>query len=315
MRRYAVLGTGAIGGYYGARLAAAGHDVHFLGRADVAHLRAHGLRVQSVDGDIELPDVSAHAEPGTVPAVDVVLVALKTTANGALPELLPPLLGTDTTVVLLQNGLGVEDAVAPLVGERALLGGLCFVAASRVGPGHVEHLGQGTITLGQHGTIGVTPAVDAVAADFEAAGIPMQREPDLAAGRWRKLVWNVPFNGLSVVLGALPGELLADPDAAALVQAFMVEVQQGAAACGRPIPDAFLQQMLDLTAGIPHHRTSMYLDHQAGRPLEVEAMFAAPVAAAATQGVDLPRLAVLRDQVRFLDPARRPPGPPPPRSE
>jgi 2-dehydropantoate 2-reductase len=133
----------------------------------------------------------------------------------------------------------------------------------------------------------------------------MQREPDLVAGRWRKLVWNVPFNGLSVVLGALPGELLADPDGAALVRALMVEVQQGAAACDREIPDDFLQLMLELTVGIPHHRTSMYLDHQAGRPLEVEAMFANPVAAAAARGVELPRLATLRDQVRFLDPARR----------
>ena len=304
-RRYAVFGAGAIGALYGARLAAAGHEVHFVLRSALDHVRAHGLRVESVYGDVFLARPSVHADPSTVPAVDVVLVGLKTTHDAALAELLPALAGPGTVVVVLQNGLGVEARAASLVPGATVLGGLCFTCSNQVGPGHVRHLDYGAITLGEHrpdgDAAGLTPAVAAVTADLEAAGVEMHPTDDLGAARWRKLVWNVPFNGLSVVLDAGTDELVGHPDTEALVGVIMDEVIAAAAAVGHPIPASTRDELLDMTRRMRPYATSMKLDADAGRPLEVEAIHAAPAAAARHAGCPMPSVEVLRDQLRFLD--------------
>jgi 2-dehydropantoate 2-reductase len=299
------VGAGAVGGLYGARLAAAGHDVHFLVRSSADQLRREGLHVRSVDGDIDLPAPSIADDPGAVPAVDVVLVALKTTANDALPAILPHLVGPGTVVVMLQNGLGVEALAAACVPGTVVLGGLCFVCSSLVAPGRIEHVDYGAVTLGEHradgAAAGVTPAVEAVAADLAAAGVTVQAQPDLVAARWKKLVWNVPYNGLSVVLGAGTDELMADPDARALVRTLMEEVQQGARSQGREVPDAFVDQMLADTEAMTPYRTSMALDFDHRRPLELGAIYRAPIAQAAAAGVALPVTAALCEQLAMLD--------------
>ena len=304
-RRYAVLGAGAIGGLYGARLAAAGHEVHFVLRSDLDHVRRHGLRVESVYGDVLLERPHVHADPTTVPEVDVVLVGLKTTHDAALAELLPGLVRPGTVVVVLQNGLGVEARAAAVAPEAVVLGGMCFTCSNRVGPGHVRHLDYGAITLAAHrpdgAAAGITPELGAVAADLRAAAVEIVEAEDLGAARWRKLVWNVPFNGLSVVLDAATDDLVRHPDTAALAARIMDEVIAGAAAVGHPLPAATRDEMLDLTRRMRPYATSMKLDADAGRPLEVEAIHAAPAAAARTAGVPLPSVEVLRDQLRFID--------------
>jgi len=147
---YAVIGTGAVGGLYGARLQQAGAEVHFLLRSDFDHVQAHGLRVESVYGDVDLPQVNVYQHAGDMPPCDVVLVALKTTQNHLLPELLLSVVGEDTLVVMLQNGLGIEDEAAAIVGPERIFGGLCFVCSNKVGPGHICHLDYGHITLAQY---------------------------------------------------------------------------------------------------------------------------------------------------------------------
>jgi 2-dehydropantoate 2-reductase len=307
-RRYAVIGVGAIGGYYGARLAAAGHELHVVARSDADHLRRHGLRVESVDGDIDLPagSFAVHTDPATVPAVDVALLAVKTTVGpDAAARLVAPLARPGTTLVALQNGLGVEEPLAAVAGGNPVLGGMCFVCSNKVGPGHVRHLDFGTVMVGEHRgdhrPAGVTPAVEAVAADLERAGVAARRLGDLADGRWRKLVWNVPCNGLSVVLDAGTDELMADERTYALVRDLMFEVLTGAEACGHPIPRSFVHEMLAATAAMKPYETSMKLDADAGRPLEIDAIYTAPLTLAAQAGVALPRMAMLAQQLRFLD--------------
>ena len=308
-RRYAVLGTGAVGGFYGARLAAAGQPVHFVGLSDFDHSRRHGLLVESPLGDVRLPRPSVHRDTNDLPECDVVLVAVKTTENAALPELLGPLLGEGTVVVLLQNGLGNEEDLPPHLGDRPLIGGLCFLCSNKVGPGHVRHLDYGLVTLAQHAgggrPAGVTQAVRQVGADLERAGVPVKAEDDLVLARWRKLVWNVPFNGLSVLLDALPQELLAHPRSRVLVQELMTEVQAGAAACGRDIPDSFLQKMVDHTEAMKPYLTSMKLDYDRAAALEIEFILARPARAAREAGVTLPRVEALHDQLAFLDARNR----------
>ncbi len=221
MRRYALVGAGAVGGLYAGRLAAAGHELHVLARSDAAHLRAHGLIVESPGGDLHVHPV-VHTDPTTIPPVDVVIVGLKTTSNDALRGLLGPLAGPGTTVVVLQNGLGVEADAAAAAPGATVLGGLCFVCAAKEGPGHVRHLDYGGVTLAQHSAdgsaAGITRELQAVADDMSASGSDITTDPDLVAARWRKLVWNVPYNGLTVVLDAGTEELMADPSARALVR-------------------------------------------------------------------------------------------------
>ncbi|MEO7555611.1 MAG: putative 2-dehydropantoate 2-reductase [Acidimicrobiales bacterium] len=312
-RRYALIGAGAVGGLYGGRLAAAGHELHVLARSDAEHLRRHGLRIESPGADDFIVHPVVHTDPATIPDVDVVLIGLKTTANGDLPALLGPVARPGVTVVVLQNGLGVEEVAAAAAPGATVLGAMCFVCASRPGPGHVRLLDYGTITLAEHTPggepAGVTDAMSAVAGDLERSGTDVMRMPDLVGARWRKLVWNIPFNGLTVVLDAGTDELMADPDARALVVTLMAEVEAAAEATGHALPDGFVDEMLAYTEAMVAYSPSMKSDYDAGRPLELEAIYANPIRAACAAGCDVPRIEALHRQLAFLD--RRPRRPPP----
>jgi 2-dehydropantoate 2-reductase len=303
-RSYAVIGTGAIGGYYGARLAAAGHDVHFVARSDLAHLQTHGLVVESPDGDIELTDMLAHGSAATVPRVDAVIVAVKTTDTEGVIDTVKELAGNGTVVIAMQNGLGVEAVLADAVPDSTVLGAMCFICSNKAGPGHVRHLDFGRVTVGEFGASGETDEVTALVDDLAGAGIAASGLDDLTLGRWKKLVWNIPYNGLSVVLDAGTDELMADRHTRALVEALMREVVAGAAACGREIPDSFVEQMLDDTERMIPYATSMKLDYDAGRPLELRAIYGVPLERARAAGGEMVRVQALYEQLRFLDTRR-----------
>lgn len=303
---YSVLGTGAIGGYYGGRLQQSGAEVHFLLRSDYNHVRQHGLTIESADGDFVLSRVNAYQNVADMPPSDVVLLALKTTHNHQLSQLLPQLLKDDGLVLVLQNGLGVEDEVADLVGAERVLGGLCFICANKVGPGHIRHLDYGRITLGEfradYQPGGITPRLQALAEDLESAQIPVAATADLIEARWKKLVWNIPYNGLSVVLNARTDALMQNADSRRLVETLMQEVLTGAKAVHqRAIPSQFVADMMQTTDQMTPYNTSMKVDYDAGRPMEVEAIFGSPLQQAQAAGLALPQLAMLTQQLRFLN--------------
>ncbi len=302
---YAIIGAGALGGFYGARLQRAGCDVHFLLHSDYEHVRKHGLICESKDGDFTLPRVNAYCDARDMPRCDVVCVCLKTTQNHLLPELLPPLAQGDAAVFVMQNGLGIEDEVAKIVGPQRVMGGLCFLCSNKIGPGHIRHLDYGDVRIGEYsadGTpIGVTNRMRQIAADFERAGISTELSPDLLLARWEKLVWNIPYNGLSVALDSTTDHLMADPHTRALVQELMSEVVTDAAACGRRIAPEFVQDMLDRTDRMKPYRTSMKIDYDERRPMEVEAIFGNPFRAAQQAGAQSPLIGMLYRQLKFLD--------------
>ncbi len=257
-RRYAIIGSGALGGFYGARLQRAGLEVHFLLHRDYESVRQHGLLVESVAGDFRLPQVHAYQTVQEMPACDVVILALKTLQNHLLPDLLPPLMKSSGVVLVLQNGLGIEPEVAAVVGQDRVMGGLCFLCSNKIGAGHIRHLDYGQITLGDYANgyqpCGFTARMQQVAADFQQAGIVIEQSGDLFLARWKKLVWNIPFNGLSVVLNATTAEMMANEMTYALAQSLMQEVLKGAAACmqrvdlpNRQISPDFVKTMLDYT--------------------------------------------------------------------
>jgi 2-dehydropantoate 2-reductase len=307
MSRYAVIGTGALGGYYGGLLAKAGHEVHFLMRSDASHVRQFGLRVDSKHGDFHLPAVHAYAAVEEMPVCEFVIVALKSTHNAALAQLLPPVLGKEGYAIVLQNGLHVESATEAVVGAGRVMGGCCFLCSNKVGPGHIRHLDYGNILLGSYrGLSGTSPEVpvavlDRVVGDFAKAGIPIEGTSRLQLARWKKLMWNIPFNGLSVILNTATDRLMGDAAGRALVRAIMEEVQVAANACGEPVPVSHIDYLIEHTDQMVPYDSSMRLDYLAQRPMEIEAIFGNPLKAAREAGMAAPRIQVLHDQLKFLE--------------
>ncbi|MFN6528066.1 putative 2-dehydropantoate 2-reductase [Nostoc sp. ChiSLP03a] len=304
-RTYAILGTGALGGFYGARLQKAGLDVHFLLKSDYEQVKKYGLVVESKDGDFTLPEVHAYNDVEKMPQCDVVVVALKTTQNHLLPKMLPPVVKDNGVVLVLQNGLGVEEEVAEIVGNVTVIGGLCFLCSNKVGPGHIHHLDYGQITFSEYTPnyqpSGITQRMQQIADDFESAGISIELAEDLLLARWKKLVWNIPYNGLSVILNARTDELMAYEYTRKLVEQLMYEVAAGAKSYGRIINDRFIQTMLDYTVKMTPYRPSMKIDYDEHRPLEIEAIFGNPLRKAQAVGVNLAQISCLYHQLKFLD--------------
>ena len=304
-RRYAILGTGALGGFYGARLCRAGADVHFLVHSDFQHVHRHGLVVDSKDGDFVLPQVHAYGDVRDMPRCDVAVVALKATQNHLLPSLLPPVLADDGVVLLMQNGLGGEEEAAKAAPGHRVLAGLCFLCSNKVGPGHIRHLDYGSVRFAEYAADS-TPAegndaMRAISQDFASAGIQVDVREDLVLARWQKLVWNVPMSGLSVVLDADTQTLMANPHIRVMVDDIMREVVTGARSCGRHIQDSFVQKMVDMTLAMAPYRASMKVDFDEHKPMEVEAIYGNPLRAARDAGAAMPIIETLYRQLKFLD--------------
>lgn len=297
----AIVGAGAIGCYYGARLALAGADVRFLMRSELAHVRAHGLTLREKDGPRHLANVAVFVTAEEIGPVDLVVVALKTTANGALASLLPPLLGPRTVVLTLQNGLGNEEHIASLAGAERVLGGLCFIAVTRAAPGELAcYHTPGAMTLGEFGRP-ATDRVRAAAALFAAAGVKTRVVDNLTEARWQKLIWNVPFNGLAIAGGGITTDkILATPALAAQVRPLMDEVAMAARHFGCAVPEDFIQSQIDVTPGMGPYQPSSLVDFLARRAVEVEAIWGEPLRRAQAAGVAMPRLAALYAELKRL---------------
>lgn len=294
----AVVGSGAIGLYYGARFAHAGAEVRFLMRGDLAPVRQRGsVLVHEPHGTIEVRPVAVFASAREIGPVDLVLVTLKTTVNDELSALLPPLLRGDTAVLTLQNGLGADEHIAGLVGPDRVLGGLAFIASTRTAPGEVTCYHPGSVTLGEFNRPAGARA-HALAHQFVAAGVKARVVENLLEARWRKLVWNVPFNGLAVAHNLTTDRICADPRLAEAAQALMREVQHAAAAFGFTIPDGFLAQQFEVTPPMGAYQPSSLVDYRAGREVEIEAIWGEPLRRARARGVSVPRLAELYDRLK-----------------
>ncbi len=302
---YAVLGSGALGGLYGAMLARSGHDVHFLLRSDYEHVRDHGWKIESHWGDFELPSAKAHQSVDTMPACDVTIVALKTVKNEVLPDWLPSLAGESGHVLVLQNGLGIENEISQFFDRDRILGGCCFLCCNKVGPGHIRHLDYGRIVFGPHETNAVAMQMaQRIGVDLNDAGIEAQVSDDLNSVRWRKLMWNIPYNGLSVALDASTDKLMASEVAVDLIRSLVTEVHSAATACGAKIGAEWIEKTIEHTREMVPYDSSMRLDFLAGRPMELRAILQNPINAAEAAGAEMPRTQVLCQQLAFLQERR-----------
>lgn len=296
IKTIAIVGSGAVGAYYGARLSA-GTDatVSFLMRRDLEAVRKAGLQIKSVDGDFILDPASAFSRTDEIGPVDLVIVALKTTSNEALPDLLPPLMKTGTRLLTLQNGLGNEEYLQSCFPEHPVLGGLCFVCINRGEPGVIHHLAHGRVEMGE---MTGSHSAEHVHALFSKAGLDARLLPNLGLARWRKLIWNIPFNGLSIAEGCIDTEkILANPSMVARVRTLMHEVIAAAAAFGYEIDPSFAEGNIKGTAEMGAYRPSSLIDFEAGQSVEVEPIWGEPLRRAKEKGIAMPELEHLYQQI------------------
>lgn len=308
--KIAIVGPGALGSFYGAKLARAGQEVHFLLRSDYEVVKRHGVSIHSTEGDFNVRPKCAKI-PEQIGTCDLVIVALKTIANHQFPKLLPPLVGPDTAVLTLQNGLGNEDALAKLFPVDQIMGGLCFVCLNRTAPGVVQHLGHGVIILGEFQRW-PEPRTHDIASMFRNAGVNCKVTDNLTHAHWDKLVWNIPFNGLGVAAAAgyealinpqspignrqspspvlTTDKLLSDPRWEALVRELMREIINAEGALGFKTPMEFAEKQIENTRKIGAYKASTLVDFEQGRALELETMFLEPLRQAEKAGAQVPRL-------------------------
>ena len=303
--RIAVVGSGAIGSYYGAKLANFGRDVHFLMRGDLKEVRKRGLRVRSKQENLHVAKVNCYNSTAEIGVCDLVLIAVKSTSNHDLLDLIPPLLDRDTMLLTLQNGLGNEEFLAEHFGAERVLGGLCFICLNRVSRTLIERYDFGNIAIGEFNRHPL-PRTHDVAWEFKRCGVVSTVVDDLARERWRKLVWNIPFNGLSVAAGGIDtAAILADLSLRLTTLALMDEVILAANKCGQALPTAAALEQMKRTEKMGAYKPSTLIDFQGGRPLEIEAIWGEPLRRAGAAGAETPRLETLYGVLKMLDKKNR----------
>ena len=301
--RYGVIGMGAIGGFYGAKLAHAGKEVHFLSHSDYQYVKERGLQVDSCDGSFHLPQINAYGAASDMPKCDVVLIGLKTVNNHLLPELLPPLLKEDTLVVLIQNGIGVEEDVQKMFPEVQLAAGLAFICSAKTEPGRVNHQCYGYINIGNY-SCKQQEKIDEVVDDFRKAGVDAN-EVEYLEARWKKAGWNMPFNGMTGALNTQTDILLQHPSTLQLIKDQMMEVIEAAQACGvKNIDESFAEKMIYNTVHMTPYSPSMKLDFDFKRPMEINYIYTRPIEKAREAGYQMRKLEMLEQELRFLESKR-----------
>ena len=304
MFSYSVVGMGAIGGYYGGCLARAGRTVRFLSHSDYQHVLQHGLQVDSCNGNFVLPHIDAYSHAADMPESDVVIVGLKSVKNhDVLPELLRPIIHDDTVVILIQNGIGLEDDLQELFPGLKIIAGLAFICSAKVGPGHINHQCYGSINLGNFSC--PDDRYHAIVQDLQDAGLQVGEVPYLEA-RWKKAVWNMPFNGMTVALNTSTDKLLKNPATRQLIYDQMMEVIGAARALGvEALDSTFADKMIQMTDEMVPYSPSMKLDFDFHRPMEIEYLYSRPIAEAKKVGFEMPKLAMLEAELKFIEEKER----------
>ena len=298
--RYGIIGTGAIGGYYGAKLAHAGQEVHFLLHSDYEYVKQHGLQVDSCDGSFHLDNVNVYQHAGDMPQCDVVLVGLKSVNNSKLQSLLSPLLHGETLVVLIQNGIGVEEDVQKMFPGVQLAAGLAFICSAKTQPGLVSHQCYGSINLANY-SCQDEALMQTVVDEFRQAGIETGLV-EYHEARWKKAVWNMPFNGMTVALHTQTDKLLKNPSTRQLIREQMMEVVRTAQHLGvKNLDESFVDKMIETTDAMTPYSPSMRLDYDFHRPMEIYYLYTRPLEIARASGCPMPKLEMLEAELRFLE--------------
>ena len=292
MTQVLFVGAGAVGAYFGGRLQQGGTGVAATVRSDFEPVRDHGFRISAETGDfVFCPDGVYHDAAEYPGEPDYVIVTSKVLPGISVPEMIRPVVRSNRTViVLIQNGIGIEDFVAEAFPENRLLSAVAYIGATRTGNGCVEQKGAQKLIIGRFGG-GDSTRGKALVKLFRKGKVDAEYTEDIARFRWKKLLWNIPFNAVSVLAGGLDtGEMCDRGPVEALCMELMRETASVAKAAGYEFSEEELSANLEYTRNFPPYKTSMLVDYEAGRPLEAEAILGNACRIAGEKGVDVPCL-------------------------
>lgn len=292
--RVLVIGTGAIGSFYGSLLALSGAKVSVVARSDYEEIKAHGINIKSESklGSYCFRPQAIYKTAAEVPEKpDYVLICTKMIEGVDPVALVKGAVGPETSLVLIANGIEVEKDIAKSYPENELISGLAFVCVTRTSPGHIWHQDYGRLVLGRY-PIGLSKKVQNICDKISAAGIECQAHDNILAVRWEKCVWNAPFNPLSVLSGGLKiNDILATEEP--LIRGLMKEVCDVASTHGFVLPSNLINSHIDYSRDMKPYKTSMLVDYEAGRPMETEIILGNIVRAGQRKGCSTPLLDTL----------------------
>src|SRR4051812_9471316 len=298
--RIAVVGSGGVGGYFGGRLAAAGEDVHFLARgAHLAALRERGLRIQSPNGNIQLPRVQATDAPAEIGPADIVFFTVKLYDTDSALALLPPLVGPQTLVVPFQNGVDSIDVLTRTIGKSHVAGGTAYVSAVIAEPGVIRHTAMNRLIFGPLAGPPV-PVLEQLAAACQRAGIEAKLSDRILLDVWAKFASLSVFSGMTAITRCAIGPIRSDPELRAMMEDALHESIAVARAKQIPLPSTTFAEIVDASFALPANaRSSMLEDLERGRPLELPWLSGAVLRIGDEVGIEAPTHRLI---VRLLRP-------------
>ena len=302
--KIAFVGVGAVGSYYGLMLKKAGDDVHFLLRSNYDAVKKNGFElVHHRPGKTteRINDLNIYNDARGIGICDWVVIASKTSVNDQIADIVQPMVGGNTSLLSLQNGMGNVENLADSFGhEREIMGGLCFTCINRTSPSTIESLLPGYVQFGQLGKKLSDSGLDMVNR-FLQAGVQVKQADALDEALWRKLCWNIPFNGLSIVGGGITTDLiLQNSKLRNRAGRLMKEIQSGAKLYNVQIKDAFLQRQFTLTEPMGAYQPSSLIDFLNGQVVEVESIWGEPLRRGKVMGIKMPELERLYTELKDI---------------
>lgn len=289
-----LVGTGAVGGFYGGKLSQSGARVSALCRSDYDAVRLNGIQIKSINGDFHFsPEqvINKISDYGKRP--DYIIVATKVLPEINIPDIIREGVYQGTSIVMLQNGIDIEDKIARAFPKNEIISALAFICVTRLEYGLIEHKDYGRIVIGKY-PYGNSDKVRKLADMFSQSGIPCQTHEDIITARWIKLVWNAPFNPISVLGGGVDTKKIMESESAVnLVRSVMFEVKQLAEQTGHIIPESIIEKNLQDTYSMIPYKTSMLNDFENKRPMEIEAILGNAVRIADKFGLPVPCIRAL----------------------
>jgi len=307
--KFVIFGAGGVGGFYGGMVARCGHEVVFIARGE--HLRAmkeKGLTVKSFKhGEFNVKEnkkVKFTDNPKEAGKADVVLVCVKSYDTEEIAPLIKPMLKEDTVVVSVQNGIENEEILAKYLGKEHVLGATAFVGTYVSEPGVVVHEAAGLLEIGElSGEL--SERVKRLVEEMKKCGIEARVSKDINYTLWKKLVWNVAFNPYSVVTKATVGEMLSFPETYEILRNLMLECYRVAEAYGVKLKPRTMENYLKSTPDLMNYKTSMLLDFEKGKPIEIEGITGALIRKAEKKNIPVPYNRCVYGTVKLLDKKRK----------
>ncbi|NLI57440.1 MAG: 2-dehydropantoate 2-reductase [Clostridium sp.] len=297
-----VVGTGAIGSFYGGKLAMAGASVSTLVRSDYEYVKANGIKVKSINGNFVFkPDEVVQKVEDYSKTPDYIIVSTKVIPSINVEEIIRPKVGDNTAIVLIQNGIDIEDPIAKAFPENEIISCLAFIGVSKTGPGQINHQEFGRIVIGSYPK-GKTKKVTQLQEMFNASNVPCTVDENIVSARWEKLIWNAPFNPISVIGGGITTDIIINnSESLKLVKKIMNEVIDLANAFGHNLPKSLADKNIEYTLEMKPYKPSMLLDYENKRPLEVEAILGNAVRLARRKNFPAPNLETMYAMLLLLD--------------